>query len=61
MPELKTSKSGKQINVKLTFDNKVYLKFNNSDINIKYCTDCYTANTLCFKIEDLRKVVNLFN
>ncbi len=38
-------------------DNAVSLKFDDLDIDIKYCTDCYTANTLCFDIEDLRKIV----
>lgn len=46
--------------VEVTFDKKdnaVSLRFDDSDIDIKYCTDCYTANTLCFNIKDLRKIV----
>ena len=46
--------------VEVTFDkedNAVSLEFNDPDIDIKYCTDCYTANTLWFDIEDLRRVV----
>lgn len=38
-------------------DGEVYLKFDDPDIDIKYCTDCYTANTLWFDIKDLRKLV----
>jgi hypothetical protein len=57
--ELRGGYSPYETNVELDFEaeeNKVYLKFDDPDIDIKYCS-CYTANTLCFNIKDLKKIV----
>ena len=47
-------------NVDLTFnkeDNTVYLEFSDAYISVQKGTDEYSCDTLCFSIEDLRKIV----